>query len=88
MIYATNDNKAYGSELLQRIEETNDIFNVTLFPQDDFGYVSFSQLSEHIKDLEERDIYICGPPNMLNSLVKEAEKLGLQNQLKYEEFDY
>ena len=88
MIYATDDKKPYGMDMLQQIEEQNDIFNVTLFDQQTFGYVSFEVLKEQIKDLHKRDIYICGPPAMHKSLVKEAEQGGFADRLQYEEFSY
>lgn len=88
LIYATDDNKPFGLEDLQAIEDRNAVFNVTLFEQKTFGYVTLEALSEHITDLDERDIFICGPPPMLNSLKAEAEKRGIADNLKYEEFNY
>lgn len=88
MIYATDDKKPYGLDSLQAVEERNQIFNVTLFDKKTFGYVSFDALKAQIKDLAERDIYICGPPAMLNALRKEAEKGGFADRLSYEEFSY
>lgn len=88
MIYASEDKKPYGLETLQQIEEQNDIFNVTLFDKKTFGFVSFDALRGQIKDLDERDIYVCGPPPMLNALVAEAEEGGFADRLRYEEFSY
>ena len=50
--------------------------------------MSFKLLSENIKDLRDRDIYICGPAPMLNALIAEAEDSGFAHRLRYEEFSY
>lgn len=88
MIYASEDEKPYGLAQLQKIEEVNDLFNVTLFDKSTFGYVSFDGLKTQIDDLHEREIYICGPPPMLEALIEEAEKGGFLHRLHYEEFSY
>jgi len=88
MIYSTAEVEPYGLQHLQDIEDRNDIFNVTHLHADEFGYVSFDTLAKNISDIEERDIYICGPPPMLQALRNEAQRLGLDGNLRFEEFEY
>ena len=82
------DATPFGLDILQRVEERNDVFNVTLLDNPTFGFVSLDMLGSQLKDLKDRDIYICGPPPMLKSLCAEAEQLGIAQNLHYEEFSY
>ncbi len=88
MIYATPDNNPFGMKELLNVEHRNKSFKVTHFHQEKFGFISLKLLNEHFKDLSERKIFICGPPVMIQTLVKEAENLGLSKNLQYEEFSY
>ena len=88
MIYASDDAEPYGLKVLERVEARNKAFNVTLYNKDTFGYVTFAALEDQLKDLHERDIYICGPPAMLEALRKEARLAGFEHKLHYEEFSY
>jgi predicted ferric reductase len=88
MIYASDDKNPYGLKELEKIEEHNPSFNVTHFHKDVFGFVSLANLQDQLKDLHDRAIYICGPPVMLQTIQSEAEKLGLEKNLHYEEFSY
>lgn len=88
MIYATKEKRPYGLSELTKIEHKNPSFNVTHLDQDTFGHASLQTLHEHFKDLEERIIYLCGPPVMIESFEAEAAKLGLKDNLRYEYFNY
>ena len=88
MIYSSVDKKPYGYEELLTVEERNDIFNVTLLENQKFGHINLELIQSQIKDLAHRDIFVCGPPAMLKSFEQEAERLGLANNLHFEEFSY
>lgn len=88
MIYASDEKHPYGLKELERIEDQNPSFNVTHFHKEKFGHVSLEVLQEQMKDLHERVIYICGPPVMMNVLKDEAERLGLIDNIRTEEFAY
>lgn len=88
MIYATADQQPYGYAELEKIKNHNTGFHVTMFHQDTHGFVSLRLLQEHFGDLADRDIYVCGPPPMLHSLLAEAEELGLTHKLHYEAFSF
>lgn len=88
MIYATADKKPYGMDELEKIKHDKHSFHVTLTHEDTFGHINLKMLHKNIKDLEEREIYVCGPPPMLKAITAEARKLGLENRLHYEEFSY
>lgn len=88
MIYATADKKPYGLEELEKIKHEKHSFHVTLTHEDTFGHINLDMLSHNIKDIKEREIYVCGPPPMLQAIQEEAEKLGLTNRLHFEEFSY
>jgi predicted ferric reductase len=51
------------------------------------GYVSAELIAELTPDFRDRDIYICGPPPMMTSLVAGLTTAGVpENQLHYEVF--
>jgi predicted ferric reductase len=88
MIYASDDKQPYGLTELEKIEQRNPSFNVTHFQKEVFGFVSLATVQEQLKDLHDRAIYVCGPPIMLQTIQKEAKKLGLEKNLIFEEFSY
>jgi len=88
MIYACAEGSPYGVDELLVIEERNDIFNVTVLDEKTFGFINFETLVGQIKDIPDREIFICGPPAMLTNLRSQAEKMGFGHRLHYEEFTY
>lgn len=88
MIYATADNKPYGINMLENIEKEKHGFNVTLAHERNFGHINLAMLSHNIKDIKQREIFICGPPPMMNAIEKEAEEMGIHKKLNFEEFSY
>ncbi len=88
MVYASVENNPYGLKELEEIEHKNPSFNVTHLHQDTFGHISLETLEHQFKDLQERVIYLCGPPPMIAALEKEAEQLGLSKNLHFEAFNY
>lgn len=90
LVYATKTKQeaAFALEELRDIKHKRQSFNFTHITQEKFGVVSFEQLKEHFKSLEDCSIYLCGPPPMLKAYQAEAEALGLDKQLYFEEFSY
>jgi predicted ferric reductase len=51
------------------------------------GFVDKDKIVSHVKDLTEREIFICGPPIMLTKLVPTLKDLGVQSKnIHYEKF--
>ncbi len=46
-------------------------------------------LRHHIPDIASRDVYVCGPPPMLNAVIRRLDALRVPtNQVHYERFEY
>lgn len=89
MIYAVSSKKeAIAHRELEDIQHKHRAFNVTLLHETKFGRQSLYNLQEHFGNLSQFAIYICGPPPMLAAYAKQAEELGIENQLRYEEFSF
>lgn len=51
------------------------------------GFVDEEKVKRLVPDFLNRDVYVCGPPPMMNGLIDLFEKLGLpSHQLHYEKF--
>ena len=60
-------------------------FHVHLVCVDETGFLK----ADHIKELDGRDIYICGPKGMRRSLLKGFDKLKVKRErIQYEDFDF
>jgi predicted ferric reductase len=89
LIYATQSkNEGFAIKELTRLQHQNQSFNFTLVHATKFGQKSLHDLHEHFGDLKDYAIYLCGPPPMLRAYQAQAEALGLENQLFFEEFSY
>jgi len=89
LVYATKT-KQEAAVLgeLERLQQQVRSFNVTHLRENKFGIVSLHDIKEHFGTLEDRAIFICGPPAMLQAYQGEAEELGVEGQLHFEEFNY
>ena len=57
------------------------------FPSDELGYLSTKEISEKSKDFLDKDVYICGPPAMIKSLMGQFKAVGKSiNTIHSEEF--
>lgn len=89
LLYATKTkNEAVVLKNLENMQHSIRSFHVTHLRENKFGIISLHDIKEHFGTLEDRAIFICGPPVMLAAYQKQAEQLGVESQLHYEEFSY
>lgn len=89
LIYATRTKSdAVMLKELTKMQHVVKSFHLTHLHENKFGVVSLHDMQTHFGDLSKYAIFICGPPPMLNAYMAQAEKLGIQNQLFFEEFSY
>lgn len=51
------------------------------------GFVDKEKIMRLVKDYKERDIYICGPPPMMDKLIKQLKEMGVKSKhIHYEKF--
>ena len=86
--FAKTPDEALDKDVLDIIQKDHKAFDYTCLPEDKFGIVSLRDIVDQMGPLDEYAIYMCGPPGMLNAYSQQAEELGLNNQLYFEEFDY
>jgi len=56
---------------------------------DQTDHLGTRALRHHIPDITERDVYLCGPPAMLNAVKRRLAALRVpQSQIHFERFDY
>ena len=52
-------------------------------------HLGIPALQHHIPDLAQRDVYLCGPPEMLSALRRRLKALNVpRSQIHFERFDY
>lgn len=89
-------NKTIGdSTLLAELDELGKkihmpIHNV-LSEQKDYkgeaGYVDGEKIKRLVPDVTKRDVFVCGPPPMMNSIIAELKSMGVPaGQIHYERF--
>ncbi len=50
--------------------------------------LSSRHLRQHVPDIKDRDIFLCGPPGMMNAVVRSLRSLGVsRSQIHYERFE-
>ncbi|MFI5212833.1 MAG: hypothetical protein ACHQTE_02635, partial [Candidatus Saccharimonadales bacterium] len=53
----------------------------------EIGYVDSARIKKLVPDFKKRDIYLCGPPAMMNAIVADLTAIGITtSQLHYERF--
>lgn len=63
----------------------SEIFNLQ-FPMHP-GYVDKILIHKYVRDLSEREVYLCGPPPMMTAVIKTLIELGIQKKyIYYEKF--
>ncbi|MDZ7744786.1 MAG: ferric reductase-like transmembrane domain-containing protein [Candidatus Saccharibacteria bacterium] len=85
---ARADEEAIDKDILDIIEQGHRAFDYTCLPENEFGIISLKDIAEQIGELDDYAIYICGPPGMLKAYESQAQELGLDNQLYFEEFSF
>lgn len=57
-------------------------------PNYEKGRISKEKIAELVPDFLDREIYVCGPPPMLNAIVKSLHELGAtSDQIHFEKFE-
>ncbi len=68
--------------------------DVRILPGSDVGddhtdQLGIPALRYHVPDIADRDVFVCGPPAMLNAVRRRLAALGVPNrQVHYERFEY
>lgn len=86
--FVKSQDEAIDRHILDMIQKQHRGFDYTCLPENKFGIISLEDIANQIGPLDDYAIYMCGPPPMLKAYEQQAEKLGINNQLYYEEFGY
>lgn len=60
-------------------------FNVAASPKGRFGQITSAAILELVPDVAERQIFVCGPPPMMNAMRSELAKLGVKPEAIHSE---
>ena len=64
-------------------------FQVIPYPEDEVGFLTADAIEQRTPDLTERDIMICGPPPMIDSLRSQLYAMGIRpKHVHYEKFGF
>jgi predicted ferric reductase len=75
-------------ELIE-VSETNPGFRMFPFCSDKYGKISIKFIGEMSSELKNREIYLCGPPAMMQSLRQQFKDIGINNKFIHsEEFQF
>lgn len=67
--------------------KTTHIFSESAGGKDETGSINGQRIRKLVPDFLERDIYLCGPPAMMESIIDDLANLGVQaERLHYERF--
>jgi len=81
-----SDDAVYLNEL-KTIEQAHSNITIIPFLQDKDGFLTMKVISEKTADYKKRDIFLCGPPNMMKSLKKQSADINFpEQQIHSEEF--
>ena len=88
--YATkNADVAYFVDEFRSIAEGSATFNLFLYPEDEVGFLTAERLADATRDLDERDIFICGPPVMIDALSEQLRTRGIADRrIHFERFAF
>lgn len=90
LIYLANRlERAYYMDELREIAEGHPHFDARIHYFQDRGPVDEAFIRSHCPDLEEREIYICGPPGMVQHLMGLLSRAGVpKGRIHTEAFDF
>lgn len=90
LIYLANRlERAYYMDELREIAEGHPHFDAQIHYFQDRGPVDEAFIRSHCPDLEEREIYICGPPGMVQHLMGLLSRAGVpKGRIHTEAFDF
>lgn len=85
----TPEDMVFKQELAQLNIPTHHVLSETSEEGFEHGRIDLEKITRLVPDVKERDIYLCGPPPMMKSLVAILKSLGAKNsQIHYEKFSY
>jgi len=74
---------------LNKIAKKHKRFNLRGICEDEQGFLTAERIQAIVPDLNERDVFICGPPIMMQSLQQQLIEKGLLgDQIHFEQFSY
>ncbi|OOG25149.1 oxidoreductase [Thioalkalivibrio denitrificans] len=90
LIYLANrPERAYYMEELREIAQGHPHFDAQIHYFQERGPVDEAFIRSHCPDLEEREIYICGPPGMVDHLMGLLTRAGIsRGRIHTEAFDF
>lgn len=72
-----NVGEAHFLEELRALADQRDGFRVHLVPRDEVGFLTGGRLAGEHDDLASADVFVCGPPAMIESLKAQLEREGV-----------
>ncbi|NMT62100.1 ferredoxin reductase family protein [Marinobacter orientalis] len=86
---ANRPERAYYLDELVRIAEACDTFTVFAHYMNEEGAITRDYLAQHCPDFAEREVYVCGPPGMIDHLQALLRHEGVPaNRIHTEAFDF
>ncbi len=85
---ARTKKEVIDKEELDIIQKGHRAFDYKYLCQDEFGIIGLKDIQDQLGSLKDYAIYLCGPPPMMRAYEAQAEELGLENQLYFEDFNY
>jgi predicted ferric reductase/mono/diheme cytochrome c family protein len=81
--------EAHFLDELREVGARRNDFRVSLVPRDQVGFLTAERLASETDDLAEREILICGPPAMIDSLRSQLTAQGVpRERIHAEEFGF
>lgn len=80
--------EAIGKHELELIEKNHLSFDYTCLPEKEYGIVSLTDIRQQVGILDDYAIYMCGPPIMMKAYQAQAQEMGIDSHLYFEEFSY
>ncbi len=85
----TVEDTAFINELNQLKVKYHLVLSSTEDSQHESGYVDAEKMQRLVPDLKDREVYLCGPTVMMDFVVSELQKIGLDiSHIHYERFAY
>ncbi len=80
--------QAYFAEELSAAAQTGESLRVMVVPEDEAGFITAEYLDKH-SGLSGKDIFICGPPAMIDNLRNQFHERGVPDErVHYELFSF
>jgi predicted ferric reductase len=66
-------------ELFESVAKKHSSFIFHYMPSDIIGHITGDSIVKEFSDIKQRDIFICGPPPMMSSLIQSLKTLGVKS---------